>query len=71
MPAVAKDAIGAKLVCFFPKNAGSEVPTHLAMIALFEPETGQLAQYASVERVGMSIASGFDLDRLRMHPHRN
>ena len=41
MPAVAKDAMGAKLVCFFPKNAGSKIPTHLAMIALFEPETGQ------------------------------
>jgi thiomorpholine-carboxylate dehydrogenase len=41
MPAVAEYAMGAKLVCFFPKNAGSKVPTHLAMIALFEPETGQ------------------------------
>jgi thiomorpholine-carboxylate dehydrogenase len=41
MPAVAENAMGAKLVCFFPKNAGSKVPTHLAMIALFEPETGQ------------------------------
>jgi len=41
MPAVAEDAMGAKLVCFFPKNAGSKVPTHLAMIALFEPDTGQ------------------------------
>lgn len=41
MPAVAEDAMGAKLVCFFPKNAGSTVPTHLATIALFEPETGQ------------------------------
>ncbi len=41
MPAVAPDAMGAKLVCFFPKNAGSAVPTHLAMISLFEPETGR------------------------------
>lgn len=41
MPAVAQDAMGAKLVCFFPKNAGSTVPTHLAMISLFEPETGR------------------------------
>ncbi len=41
MPAVAEDGMGAKLVCFFPKNAGSQVPTHLAMIMLFEPETGQ------------------------------
>jgi thiomorpholine-carboxylate dehydrogenase len=41
MPAVAEHGMGAKLVCFFPKNAGSQVPTHLAMIMLFEPETGQ------------------------------
>src|SRR5262249_51872798 len=41
MPAVAENGMGAKLVCFFPKNAGTTVPTHLAMIALFEPATGQ------------------------------
>jgi ornithine cyclodeaminase/alanine dehydrogenase-like protein (mu-crystallin family) len=41
MPAVTENGMGAKLVCFFPKNAGSPVPTHMAMIALFEPETGQ------------------------------
>ena len=41
MPAVAENGMGAKLVCFFPKNAGTMVPTHLAMIALFEPATGQ------------------------------
>jgi thiomorpholine-carboxylate dehydrogenase len=40
MPAVAENGMGAKLVCFFPKNAGTNVPTHLAMIVLFEPETG-------------------------------
>jgi ornithine cyclodeaminase/alanine dehydrogenase-like protein (mu-crystallin family) len=41
MPAVAEDGMGAKIVCFFPKNAGTKVPTHLAMIMLFEPATGQ------------------------------
>jgi thiomorpholine-carboxylate dehydrogenase len=41
MPAVADVGMGAKLVCFFPKNAGSAMPTHLALIMLFEPETGQ------------------------------
>jgi ornithine cyclodeaminase/alanine dehydrogenase-like protein (mu-crystallin family) len=41
MPAVAEDSMGAKLVSFFPKNAGSQLPTHLAVIVLFEPETGQ------------------------------
>ena len=41
MPAVTEEGMGAKLVCFFPKNAGSSLPTHLAMIMLFQPETGQ------------------------------
>jgi ornithine cyclodeaminase/alanine dehydrogenase-like protein (mu-crystallin family) len=41
MPAVTDDAMGAKLVSFYPKNAGSRVPTHTAMIMLFEPQTGQ------------------------------
>ena len=40
MPAVGA-AVGVKLVTFYPGNAGSEVPTHLAMILLFRPETGQ------------------------------
>jgi ornithine cyclodeaminase/alanine dehydrogenase-like protein (mu-crystallin family) len=41
MPAVTDEAMGAKLVSFYPKNAGSLVPTHTAMIMLFEPQTGQ------------------------------
>ena len=41
MPAVAEDAMGAKLVSFYPRNAGTEVPTHLAMILLFRPDTGE------------------------------
>ncbi len=41
MPAVTEQGMGAKLVCFFPKNGGSELPTHLAMIMLFRPDTGQ------------------------------
>jgi thiomorpholine-carboxylate dehydrogenase len=40
MPAVAADAMGAKLVCFYPKNAAAGLPTHLATIMLFEPATG-------------------------------
>lgn len=40
MPAAAEEGMGAKLVCFFPKNAGTKVPTHQAMIMLFEPESG-------------------------------
>jgi thiomorpholine-carboxylate dehydrogenase len=41
MPAVTEDAMGAKLVSFYPKNAGSPVPTHMATIMLLEPDTGQ------------------------------
>jgi ornithine cyclodeaminase/alanine dehydrogenase-like protein (mu-crystallin family) len=41
MPAVAAEAMGAKLVCFYPKNAGSTVPTHTANIMLFDTKTGQ------------------------------
>jgi ornithine cyclodeaminase/alanine dehydrogenase-like protein (mu-crystallin family) len=41
MPAVAESAMGAKLVSFFPGNAGTTVPTHLAMILLFRPDTGE------------------------------
>lgn len=41
MPAVTTTAMGAKLVCFFPKNAGGARPTHLGLIMLFDPETGQ------------------------------
>jgi len=41
MPAVAEDAMGAKLVSFYPGNAGTRVPTHLAMIILLRPDTGE------------------------------
>ena len=41
MPAVAEDAMGVKLVSFYPGNAGTGVPTHLAMILLFRPDTGE------------------------------
>jgi thiomorpholine-carboxylate dehydrogenase len=41
MPAVMREGMGAKLVCFYPKNAGSEWPTHLATIMLFDTESGR------------------------------
>jgi thiomorpholine-carboxylate dehydrogenase len=41
MPAVAAEAMGAKLVSFYPGNAGTKVPTHLALIALFRTDTGE------------------------------
>jgi ornithine cyclodeaminase/alanine dehydrogenase-like protein (mu-crystallin family) len=41
MPAVSADAMGLKLVSFYPANAGTVHPTHLALIMLFDPDTGQ------------------------------
>ena len=41
MPAVTDEGMGCKLVCFYPGNAGSEHPTHLALIMLFDSATGQ------------------------------
>jgi thiomorpholine-carboxylate dehydrogenase len=41
MPAVSQTAMGVKLVSFYPGNAGTGVPTHLAMILLFRPDTGE------------------------------
>ena len=41
MPAVAREAMGLKLVSFYPGNAGTEIPTHMAMILLFRAETGE------------------------------
>jgi alanine dehydrogenase len=35
-----QSALGAKLVTFFPGNAGLHVPTHNALIALFDPASG-------------------------------
>jgi thiomorpholine-carboxylate dehydrogenase len=41
MPAVAEAAMGAKLVSFYPANAGTSIPTHMAMVLLFSTETGE------------------------------
>jgi len=41
MPAVAHEAMGAKLVSFYPGNEGTGIATHHAMIMLFRPDTGE------------------------------
>lgn len=41
MPAVCESGMGAKLVSFYPGNAGSGEPTHFATIVLFETEHGR------------------------------
>ena len=40
MPA-SGSAMGIKMVTFYPNNAGTELPTHMAVIALFDPKTGE------------------------------
>jgi ornithine cyclodeaminase/alanine dehydrogenase-like protein (mu-crystallin family) len=44
MPAyqAAQSVLGAKLVSVIPENSARGLPTHLAAISLFDPETGQL-----------------------------
>jgi thiomorpholine-carboxylate dehydrogenase len=41
MPAITEEAMGAKLVSFYPGNAGSGVPTHHAVIILMRTDTGE------------------------------
>lgn len=41
MPAAGDIGVGAKLVTFYPGNATKGLPTHLALILLFRPETGE------------------------------
>ena len=41
MPAVMQGGMGAKLVCFYPKNAAAGLPTHMATILLFDTETAR------------------------------
>jgi ornithine cyclodeaminase/alanine dehydrogenase-like protein (mu-crystallin family) len=41
MPAVAEQAMGLKLVSFYPANAGTGIPTHMAVILLFRTDTGE------------------------------
>lgn len=41
MPAVGETAMGLKLVSFYPGNAGTAIPTHLGIIILSRPDTGE------------------------------
>ena len=51
MPAVMRESMGAKLVCFYPKNAGESLPTHLATIVLFESDTGRPLAFLDGRRI--------------------
>jgi len=41
MPAAGANALGAKLVTFYPGNTEKRLHTHMAVIVLFRPETGE------------------------------
>ena len=41
MPAASEGALGAKLLSFYPGNAEQDLPTHVGVIVLFRPETGE------------------------------
>ena len=41
MPAASANALGAKLVTFYPGNSERDLHTHMAVIVLFRPETGE------------------------------
>jgi thiomorpholine-carboxylate dehydrogenase len=41
MPAIHGDVMGAKLVTVFPRNAGTHLHTHQALIVLFSARTGE------------------------------
>src|SRR5687767_15318291 len=40
MPA-SGESMGIKMVTYYPGNAGTNLPTHMAVIALFDPRTGE------------------------------
>lgn len=41
MPVVAQEVMGLKAVSFYPRNEGTGIPTHLAVILLFRSDTGE------------------------------
>jgi ornithine cyclodeaminase/alanine dehydrogenase-like protein (mu-crystallin family) len=41
MPVATRDAMGLKLVSLYPRNAGTAVPTVMAMVLLLRPDTGE------------------------------
>src|SRR5438034_7311086 len=40
MPALTPDGLGQKIVTFYPPNAEKDLPTHMALIVLNDPQTG-------------------------------
>ena len=51
MPAWTPGGLGAKLVVVIPGNAARGLPTHRAVVVLFEPETGAAAAWIEAEAI--------------------
>ncbi len=51
MPAYTPGGLGAKLVVVIPDNAARGLPTHRAVVVLFEPETGAAAAWIEAEAI--------------------
>src|SRR2546421_8738945 len=41
MPALTPEGLGQKIVTFYPPNAEKDLPTHMAIILLNDPQTGE------------------------------
>src|SRR5213595_1365057 len=41
MPALTPEGLGQKIVTFYPPNAAKGIPTHMALIVLNDPQTGE------------------------------
>src|SRR3982750_2975346 len=41
MPALTSDGLGQKIVTFYPPNAARGIVTHMALIVLNDPQTGE------------------------------
>ncbi len=51
MPACTPGGLGAKLVVVVPANAARALPTHRAVVVLFEPQTGAPAAWIEAEAI--------------------
>jgi thiomorpholine-carboxylate dehydrogenase len=73
MPAVGVEAMGVKVVSFYPANAGTAVPTVIALVLLVRPETGEplaLLDGTTLTALRTAAVSAAVAKRLAPHPSR-